>query len=147
MTERHFKVATWFVWMNFVLIPLSFVFAGVMVMALWSTWATATIPQKGLYIVVGGGFFAGALYTIRTIPRYREVITVTDTSLIQKLANGDSVSIAWDEEIVLRNRAVLGRLEVIGGYGARMIQIEHQLKDYSVLVALIQTKATRLRSV
>ncbi len=147
MPERSFKVAAWFIWMNYALIPLSILFAALMLGALWGTWATAAIPAKVLFAGVGVGFIAGAIYTIRILPRFREVITVTDAALVQRLANGDSVSISWEDEIVLRNRAFLGRLEVIGGYGARMIQLEHQLTDYQELVALIQTHAKRIRYV
>ncbi|HRF50736.1 MAG TPA: hypothetical protein PLC98_24115 [Anaerolineales bacterium] len=145
MEKRDFKVARWFVWMNYALIPLSLLLAVFMYWALLVAWNTATIEQMVLFAVVGSGFLVGAIYTIKILPRFQDTITVTDEALIHRLADGHSVAISWDEEIVLRNRAFLGRLEVIGGYGERMIKLEHQLDGYHDLVALIQARAGRLR--
>jgi len=145
MENRDFKVAAWFVWMNYALIPLSLLLAAFMYWALVATWSSASVAQMVLIAVVGSGFLAGAIYTIKIIPRFRETITVTDEALIQRLAGGVCVTITWNEEIVLRNRVFLGRLEVIGGYGERMIKLEHQLAGYHDLVALIQARARRLR--
>jgi len=140
MASRNFRVAKWFVVANYITLLFCFPIVFLFFYGASDMWNQRQYPGAFLSGIFGVSFIVGAIYTIRILPRFKETVLVTESEITHKLADGTSITISWEDGFQLRNRPLLGRLEVISVDGLRTIRLEHQLNGFEELLVFIKTK-------
>jgi hypothetical protein len=143
MYTKRFKIAKWFIVANYLVIPLSFFFSIFFLyfaIPRWDYNFRSDIVLSILFALAGIGFAIGGIYSMRIVPRLRDTILVTDAKIIHEHFNGSMTQLYWKENFTLRERTLLGRLELISRDGQRKIMVENQLEHFQELKELIQKK-------
>lgn len=140
MTTRSFKIAKWFVVANYLAIVFSFIFALLFLYQAVITWSHTAYVTAFFFTLAAVGWVVGCTYSIGILPRFRETVHVSEQQIIHELADGTSIAISWSEDFKIKNRPVLGRLELVSQDGLRTVKLEHQLSGYQELLGFIDAK-------
>jgi uncharacterized protein (DUF58 family) len=140
MTPKSFRIAKWFVVANYLTIAGSFIIALLFVVTVVLASDLISRWQVLIFVIGAVGFVIGGIYSINILPRLKATVYVSEKQISYELADGDSVSISWEEDFEVRNRPFLGRLELISQDGQRVVQLEQQLSKYDDLLGLIDAK-------
>ena len=140
METKKFAISKWFIMANYFVIPVSFVFAAFFILGPLFLWHGSPI-EIIVYSIVGIGFFMGGIYSIKIVPHMKDSIHISESQIMREhLADGTFTSIWWRENFTVRNRAFLGRLDVISQDGQRIVMIEQQTERFQEICDLINAK-------
>ena len=70
----------------------------------------------------------------------KEVVHVSENQIMHEHSDGTFTTIWWKENFEIRDRQLLGRLELISQDGQRIIKIEHQIDGHQEICELITAK-------
>ena len=128
--SRGFRFFTYFSIVLFFALAVTSLYVGLFMRQSPNLNIPAVFGIAAMFVVAG-------IYQISITPRLREAIVITDDGIAQELANGSKVTIRWKEVARLKERPFLGRLELISIEPTRVVRIEHQIRGFPDLVALL----------
>ena len=99
-------------------------------------WGGSLLLDVIPHFLFGAVLIARGIYSISILPRMKDIVHVSEQQITQERPDGTSTTISWDENFETR-RNFLGRLELIGQDGQRIIKLERQLDGYLELVEFI----------
>lgn len=101
-----------------------------------------TSPNPNAIWIIGlaGLFVLGGLYQLRIALRLVEIVTLTDTHITQRLANGAQLTLRWDEIVAFRERRFLGRVELVSKEPKPILRLEYQLHGFAELLAEVEQR-------
>jgi hypothetical protein len=140
MATKSFKIAKWYVIANYFTIVGCFIIGLFFIIVLVGSGDGFPRVAATFIFVMGICFIVGGIYSISIVPRMKETVQISENQIMHEHPDGTSIAIGWQENFKIRNRPLLGRLELISPDGQRIIKIEQQIDGYKELVEFIIAK-------
>jgi len=145
MGTKRFAISKWFVIANYLSIPGAFILAGYFILGPLFLWHGSPI-EIIFYSLAGIGLIVGGIYSIKIVPQLKDSIHISESQIMREnSADGTFTSIWWRENFTVRNRGLLGRLELISQDGQRIVMIEHQTERFQEICEVINAKLIEKR--
>lgn len=112
------------------------------VLAVGTLYTGLVEPNPNAVWVVGLAmlFVLGAIYQLLIAFRLGEIVTLTDTHIIQHWANGAHLTLRWDEIVAFRERRFRGRVELVSKEPKPVMRLEYQLHGFAELLAQVEER-------
>lgn len=81
-----------------------------------------------------------SVYAATLWPKVHECIRLSDEEIVCRKANGKKIRIRWEDVQEVRDRRLLSRLEVHAAGPDRVIFVEHRIRGYAELLAILLEK-------
>ncbi|GEM_PF-4662507 len=140
MTTQKYKIAQWFIIVNYVVIGFSFLFALFFVYITVTSLNSLISSSILMFLLAAVGFIAAGIYSIKILPRLRETIIITGDQISMEHVDGSITAISFKEDFKIINRPFLGRLDLVSQDGGRVIRLEQQLSGYEEILSVISCK-------
>jgi hypothetical protein len=140
MNQKRYPVSKWFVIVNYFCIVIAVLSVALFVFNIITSIREGDISSVGEFVLALVLFGGCGIYSVMILPRLRGNILLTAQGITQEFKDGSTVTISFQEPFEIRERAFLGRVDLIPPDKTRVIMIEKQVKKYDELMDFIWKK-------